>query len=150
VVRNKTKPEILRIAAERAASEPAFFAHALREYCAMFGLDLRSLATKLGCNIHDMTRLALCRKPDFNTPKWNEALEQIAHFVHVDSQLLLQLLREVDTLTAMRAVRSSTPLSGKRVYRPSTAAVCFDSPNAGSGRLPCRRSSRGLTVNLVR
>ena len=110
MARNKTKPEILRIAAERAASEPAFFAHALREYCAMFGLDLRSLATKLGCNIHDMTRLALCRKPDFDAPKWHEALEQIAHFVHVDSQLLLQLLREVDTLTAMRAVPATSTI----------------------------------------
>jgi hypothetical protein len=104
VARNKTKLEIVRIAAERAASEPAFFAHVLREYCAMFGLDLRSLATQLGCNIHDITRLALCRKPDFDAPKWHEDLETIAHFVHIDSQRLLQLLREVDTLTAMRAV----------------------------------------------
>jgi hypothetical protein len=108
VTRNKTKQEIVRIAAERAVSEPAFFAHVLREYCVMFGLDLRSLATKLGCNIQDMTRLALCRKPDFDAPKWREDLEKIAHFAHVDSQLLLQLLREVDTLTAMRAVPAAS------------------------------------------
>lgn len=108
MARNKTTLEIVRIAAERAASEPAFFAHVLREYCAMSGLDLRSLATKLGCNIHDLTRLALCRKPDFDAPKWHEDLEKIAHFVHVDSQLLLQLLREVDTLTAMRAAPTAS------------------------------------------
>jgi hypothetical protein len=129
VARNKTTLEIVRIAAERAASEPAFFAHVLREYRAMFGLDLRSLATKLGCNIHDMTRLALCRKPDFDAPKWQEDLEQIAHFVHVDSQLLLQLLREVDTLTAMRGVPATSTtypgdqpglLAAARLRKPRT------------------------------
>jgi hypothetical protein len=129
VARNKTKQEIVRIAAERAASEPAFFAHVLREYCVMFGLDLRSLATKLGCNIHDMTRLALCRKPDFDAPKWHEDLEKIAHFAHVDSQLLLQLLREVDTLTAMRAVPATSTtypgdqpglLAAARLRKPRT------------------------------
>ena len=129
MARNKTKQEIVQIAAERAASEPAFFAHVLREYCAMFGLDLRSLATKLGCNIHDMTRLALCRKPDFDAQQWHEDLEKIAHFVHVDSQLLLQLLREVDTLTAMRAVPAASTtypgdqpglLAAARLKKPRT------------------------------
>jgi len=129
VARNKTKQEIVRIAAERAASEPAFFAHVLREYCVMFGLELRSLATKLGCSIHDMTRLALCRKPDFDAPKWHEDLEKIAHFAHVDSQLLLQLLREVDTLTAMRAVPATSTtypgdqpglLAAARLRKPRT------------------------------
>lgn len=99
---NKTKTGIVRIAAERAASEPDFFAHVLREYRAMFGLDLRSLATKLGCKIDDVVRLALCRKPDLTAPKWQEDLDKIATFVHVDSQLLLQVLREVDTLTVMK------------------------------------------------
>ena len=108
MARNKTKVELIRIAAERAASEPAFFAHVLREYCAMFGLNQRSLATKLGCKIDDVTRLALCRKPDFDAPKWHEELEKIAHFVHIDSQLLLQLLREVDTLTVMKTLSATS------------------------------------------
>lgn len=129
MARNKTQLEIVRIAAERAASEPTFFGHVLREYCAMFGLDLPSLATKLGCNIHDMTRLALCRKPDFDAPQWHEDLEKIAHFVHVDYQLLLQLLREVDTLTAMRAVPAASTtypgdqaglLAAARLRKPRT------------------------------
>lgn len=128
MVENKPKVEIVRVAAERAASEPTFFAHVLREYRAMFGLDLRSLATKLGCNIDDVTRLALCRKPDLAAPKWHEDLDKIATYVHVDSQLLLQVLREVDTLTAMRTVLATATsfpgdqpglLAAARLRKPS-------------------------------
>src|SRR5690348_11899280 len=131
--------DMVRIAAERAAAEPAFFAHALREYRAMYGLSLRSLATRIGCNIDDVTRLALCRRPDLSAPKWREELDKIANYVHIDPQLLLQLLREVEALTVMRTVPSTSKAFPK--HQPGLlAAARLRKPSAR--RRPKSRSDK--------
>ena len=140
MAQDKPDMDILRLAAERAADEPSFFAYVLREYRAMFSLDQRSLARKLGCTVDDMTRLALCRKPDLSAPKWSEDLEKVANYVRVDAVLLLNILREVDSLAVMKTVPSASNafpepqpglLAAARLRRPGARRKPRSKPDKG-------------------
>jgi hypothetical protein len=95
---------LLKLAA-RLEDDPAFMSHVLARYCQFEGLDKDALAVELGIPLSLLARLALCKRPDSDSPTFIDEISQIADFVLVDERRLSQIIREVDSLNALsRAV----------------------------------------------
>jgi len=89
-------------AAKRAAEEPQLLGHELREYRTLNNATEDDVAKVLECSRNALTCLALCRRPDLNTPSFRVDVEQIALHCGANAQRLAALLREVDSLRAIR------------------------------------------------
>ena len=93
---------IMEWAAKRAADEARLLGHELREYRTLNDATEDDLAAALECSRDALTCLALCRRPDLNAPSFREDVEQIALHCGANAQRLVALLREVDSLRAIR------------------------------------------------
>lgn len=89
-------------AAKRAADEPQLLGYELREYRTFTRATEDDVATVLGCSRDALICLALCRRPDPSAPSFRPDVEQIALHCGVNPQRLAALLREVDSLRAIR------------------------------------------------
>lgn len=98
----RTDDELLRRAAQRAADRPFFVASDLAAYRELHQLGEEALAEFLGCPPEQLPRLALCRRPDPDTPEFRREVERIAEHVGARAPRLAQLLREVASLHALR------------------------------------------------
>lgn len=96
--------DILRWAAKRAAQEPRLLGYELNEYRTFNDVTEDDLAAALECSHDALVCLALCRRPDSNAPSFRVDVEQIALHCGVNAQKLAALLREVDSLRAIREV----------------------------------------------
>lgn len=96
--------DILRWAAKRTAEEPRLLGYELSEYRTFNDATEDDLAAALECSRDALVCLALCRRPDSNAPSFRVDVEQIALHCGVNAQKLAALLREVDSLRAIRQV----------------------------------------------
>ncbi len=88
--------------AERARRDPLFLGSFLSEYQEANGVDDLGLAALLQCPRKALSRLALCRCPDDRQPSFAQDIRTIAAFAPCSADALVQLLRQV---AAMRALR---------------------------------------------
>jgi hypothetical protein len=95
---------VIQWAAKRAADEPRLLGHELREYRTLKDATEDDVATALECSRDALICLALCRRPDPSAPSFRADVEQIALHCGVNAQRLAVLLREVDSLRAIRQV----------------------------------------------
>lgn len=95
---------IIQWAAKRAADQPQLLGHELKEYRMLNDATEGDLATTLECSRDALVSLALCRRPDPTGPSFRAEVEQIALHCGVNAQKLAALLREVDSLRAIRQV----------------------------------------------
>ncbi len=100
---------IRSIIASRLGSNPAFMAYALTRYAEMEGLTAEQLAVELGTLPELYDRLALCRRPAADDPKFSEQVHRLADYALVDAGALANLLRTVEVITGMSEV-ADTPL----------------------------------------
>ena len=96
--------DILQWAAKRAAEEPQLLGYELREYREVNAATEDDLAIALECPRDALVCLALCRRPNPNTPSFRADVDQIALHCGVNAQKLAVLLREVDSLRTIRQV----------------------------------------------
>lgn len=82
-------------------NDPAFMAHVLARYCQIEGLDKEALAGKIGIPLSLFARLALCKRPDADSPNFINEINEIADFVPMNEMKLVQIIRTVDSLTAL-------------------------------------------------
>jgi hypothetical protein len=82
-------------------NDTAFMAHVLARYRQFEGLDQTTLAEELGIPLFLLARLALCRRPDADSPNFIDEVNEIADFVLADEMKLIRIIREVDSLTAL-------------------------------------------------
>jgi len=93
----------VRWMAERARGDAFFLGKVLSEYQRASALDGPGLATALRCAPEALDRLALCRWPDDRAASFAREVRAIATFAPCDSDALMQVLRQV---AAMRALRN--------------------------------------------
>jgi hypothetical protein len=96
----------------RANKDPFFLGWALAEYQAMNGIDDQRLAKLLQCTPKALARLALCRRPDDQSVRFQEDVQRIAVFASCSAERLARLLREVAAVASLRKVSSETALEG--------------------------------------
>jgi hypothetical protein len=73
----------------------------LAQYCQIERLDKDALAVELGIPLFLLARLALCKRPDSDSPDFAGEITEIADFVPVDERRLVRIIREVDSLNAL-------------------------------------------------
>ena len=95
-------------AAQRAATHEFFLAGILREYQQFNQLDDDAFAKLLGCHINDLPRLALCRRPATEQKAFRQDIEHLAQRFHLHGDQLAIVIRQIDSLRALRQQLTST------------------------------------------
>ncbi|MFQ5741083.1 MAG: hypothetical protein ACE5JX_18940 [Acidobacteriota bacterium] len=79
---------------ERVRRDDFFLGHALSVYQEANNLNDTDLAGWLECSEDLLRRLALCRKPEDQSPRFQEDVRRIADFAQCNPDRLVRLLRE--------------------------------------------------------
>lgn len=106
-------PAALARAVRRAGQRPFFLANVFQSYQAANDVDDAALAGLLGCTVHDLPRLALCRRPAGDATAFAADIDHLARRYQLDAEHLASVVRQVDALQALRMhLRASEPVSG--------------------------------------
>src|SRR5437879_4873471 len=93
----------LERAAQRALTSDFFLASTLYEYQQANHLSGEALAALLGCDVKDLPRLALSRRPSaINESVFWHDIEHLAQRFHLSADQLTTIIRRVDSLRALR------------------------------------------------
>ena len=111
---SKRTTELLRHAARRASQHPFFLAADLEQFRVHRGIQETDLARFLGCSPEVLPKVALCRRPDPESPRFRSDTHRIANFFDLQTDHLVQLIREVDVL---KALREASPAAEQEVAR---------------------------------
>ena len=84
--------------ARRLQADPQFMSYALATYQQHEGLERQDLAQELGLAPEMLLRLALCRRPDPDSPLFAEQVREIADYTLMDEARLANILRQVSSL----------------------------------------------------
>ncbi len=96
------KPELLQRFIKLARKDTFFLGWALSIYQEMHSIDNHQLALWLECDLKTLDRLALCRLPDYKTPKFQNEIKKIAQFGRCNADRLAQLFREVVSILSLK------------------------------------------------
>ncbi len=94
----ETKTEALRLLARRLEGNADFMASALALYRKQDRMDDRALAEQLGTSEDMLLRLALCKRPQSESPQFADQVRQMAQYVRIEAGRLANLLREIESL----------------------------------------------------
>lgn len=153
--------------AKRASNRTALLASALAEFAVRQEVSPESLADFLGCTPDRLAKLALCRRPDPNSPNFTSDIEKIASHCGADPVQLRLLLEASNSVLTQDEIRDLleqlVPLPqgwGSPEYEVKIAASqpikhlplseCLTGVKAQSGQAgePTQAESRGLRVRL--
>lgn len=98
----------LERAAQRAITSEFFLAGILHEYQQANHLDDEALAKLLECDIHDLPRLALCRRPAAKQISFVHDIDHLAQRFHLRADRLAAIIRQIDSLRALRQQLTTT------------------------------------------
>ena len=98
--RNRSS-EFLRHAARRASQHSFFLAADLEQFRVRQGMEEGQLARFLGCAPEVLPRLALCRRPDPQSPSFRSDIQRIASALGLQQDRLAQLVRQTDVLKTL-------------------------------------------------
>lgn len=82
--------------ARRTSGNPAFMGHALEQYRVAHGHDARAMRKLLDCTPAALVRLALCKRPNPESGRYVQDVNQIARYAPCNPDWLLYILREAD------------------------------------------------------
>ncbi|MDQ3801945.1 MAG: hypothetical protein M3384_21180 [Acidobacteriota bacterium] len=88
--------------------DPAFMSHVLARYCRMERMDKDALTGELGIPLFLFARLALCKRPEADSPDFINEIGEIADYVPVDETKLVRIIRQVDSLSAFSSAPSDS------------------------------------------
>ncbi|HEY8475660.1 MAG TPA: hypothetical protein VIN09_02190 [Chloroflexota bacterium] len=132
--------DLLRRAAERAATEPSLLASLLRAYRELQGMDEEQLASELECNVADLSRLGLCRRPDPGSARFRADVQRIAAHVGVSPVALARVVRTVSAAGALRSegqrAEAGQLLAARDREAEPEGSSPGDGPPAASGATP--------------
>jgi hypothetical protein len=94
---------------EKAQDDDFFLGKALSEFQEASVLDAAGLAATLRCAPQALDRLALCRWPDDRDASFVQEVRAIASFAQCDGDALIQVLRQVAAMRALRDLSVSSP-----------------------------------------
>lgn len=101
----------LEIMARRVAEDPSYLAHVLARYADDAALSEEGLRAELLCSPDDFTRLRLCRRP--RPEQFAADVDLIAERCHADADVLLLIIRHVDSLEAIGGSGRGTLLAAR-------------------------------------
>ena len=84
---------LLMRAAKSAEGDPSKIAFSLAAYRRRFGLDEAELAAFLGCTRTRLYGLALCPRPQTDSPDFEVGVRSLAAYIGCDAGPLITLLR---------------------------------------------------------
>lgn len=90
--------------ARRVEENPGFLASALADYARSEALSADALAAQLGCDVRQLGKLRLCRRPRFGSEPFSADVARIASEFGIDRDILLEAVRRADALAALRDV----------------------------------------------
>ena len=112
--------EQLQILAKRLRTNQGYMAWVLGRYQKQERLSDIQLEERLEISPGMHARLAICKRPDTNSPDFGKQVTQIAQFVSLDPTRLASLVRQVESLAAF-----------EKVPEPTDSEAQAHSPNAG-------------------
>ena len=107
--------DMLRHAALRASNNPFFIAGDIERFRTRREMQESDLAGYLGCEPEILHKLGLCRRPDPDSSTFHSDVHRIADAFGVSSNILIQLIREADSLNVLGTdvpVAKPNPLEG--------------------------------------
>ena len=96
----------------QVSTDVFFLGSAFAEYQAMHSINDERLAGMLACTGEAFIRLSLCRRPDDRDASFREDVRHIAKFASCNVDRLLQVLREVASVSSLREERNNASLRG--------------------------------------
>jgi hypothetical protein len=96
------KPNVIHLIVNRARKDTFFLGWALSIYQETHFIDAHQLAQWLECAPKALAKLALCRLPDDKSDKFQHDVKKIAKFGSCNADRLVQLLREVVSISSLR------------------------------------------------
>lgn len=117
--------------ARRAEQDPFFMASALAAFRRLQGLDDDALAAFLRCPAEMLPHLALCRRPDPASPRFQSDVTQIATYARADPDQLVRLLRRVNVFAALEPAAQQDLLAAARDREEETDTHQDMEPNDG-------------------
>jgi hypothetical protein len=118
--------------ARRLQSNREYMAWALREYGQQERLDESELAGVLNLSRGMWIRLSLCKRPDPDSPAFADQVRQLSEYVSADAGMLVNLLRQIDSLSALRDRPPPQPDAGtapfQSFWRSGLLAAARDRP----------------------
>ncbi len=109
---------------EKVKDDRRFMAHVLARYLMIEGFDQATLEGKLGLSADLYFRLAMCKRPEKDSPGFAQAVESISDYTMVDVIELSHIIRQVDSfesITGCLAGADETQFSG--ISLPALAAA---------------------------
>ena len=82
--------------------------HVLSTYRRQEKLGDEDLAHELGAAPEMVARLALCKRPASDSPTFASEVEALSDYALVDETVLAHVIRQVDSLTALARLRTSS------------------------------------------
>ncbi|MGD0767244.1 MAG: hypothetical protein ABSB42_03375 [Tepidisphaeraceae bacterium] len=86
----------------RAKHRPGFMANALNAFASNEQLSDEDVAKWLGCTTDGFSRLALCLRPQSGQREFRSHIEKLAVHCGGDALRIVQLLRKVEAITAIK------------------------------------------------
>jgi hypothetical protein len=99
---NMNNPNLFKRFVNIARKDTFFLGWALLVYQEAHSIDDHQLAQWLECSLKALDKLALCRLPDDKSGKFQHDVKQIAQFGPCNADRLVQLLREVVSISSLR------------------------------------------------
>ncbi len=134
MTKGETDNPLLKSLAQRLETDPRFMAYALALYRRQEGIKIEELAQLLGLMPEMMARLALCLRPDSNSPQFAAQVREIADYTVADEGHLANLLRQVSGLEKLSRIQQGPATAdteeGSAPLMPGLLAVARDRDDA--------------------
>jgi hypothetical protein len=98
---DQIRKELLMWASRQAEVRPLFWGSILKQFKELRSLDEQGLAAYLDCSVASLSVIGLCRAPKTSSAHFREDLEEVAEYVGVKSEKLVQVVREVESNLAI-------------------------------------------------
>src|SRR5262245_41113762 len=102
------KSEALRRIIEHSRTDSFFLGWAFKKYEASNSWNDQQLADWLQCSVEALSSLSLCRRPQDNKVELHKDVQKIAEFGTCNVDRLIQLLREVTSLSSLQDASNDT------------------------------------------
>jgi len=93
-------PKWLKLAARRSSARSWCLGMLLDEYASIEHLSREEVAAKLGCDVHTLEWLALCKRPSVD--RFADDISRITTRFTIEPSKLIHIIRSVDVLKDMR------------------------------------------------
>jgi hypothetical protein len=98
------KPNIINRLVERTQDDPSFFGSIIKHYLKTHAETKQQLASRLSCSTIQLDRLSICLLPKEEDKEFLKKIQKVAQYVGVKQDILLNIVREVQALNALRQV----------------------------------------------